>query len=84
MPTIKVKKTFKFAERGVDIFEYQEGESVDVSDECAQVAIEAGWADAETGGEPGKKKVKPQPQIIDEDFVQRETAALSPEQVEIK
>jgi hypothetical protein len=43
MPTIEVLKPFRFAERGVHVIEIAAGVQ-DVSDEIADIAIEAGWA----------------------------------------
>jgi hypothetical protein len=43
MTTIEVLKPFRFAERGVHVIEIAAGVQ-DVTDEIAEVAIEAGWA----------------------------------------
>lgn len=78
MPNITITKSFKFAERGIDVFEYLEGETVDVSDECAEVAITEGWAALSAPDAPaGKRKTKREPEYIDGDFASRETASAS-------
>lgn len=45
MKTIKVVRTFTFADEGEDAVEYEEGTTREVSDECAQVATEERWAE---------------------------------------
>jgi hypothetical protein len=45
MKSIKVLRTFQFADEGADVVEYEHGSTHDVSDECAQVAIEERWAE---------------------------------------
>ena len=77
MPTITVKETFKFAERGVDIFEYKQGEIVEVSDECAAVAKLEGWAVDADSGVKGTKKTRPAPDIVDEAFVKQEADLIA-------
>lgn len=47
MPKIKVTQSFSFAERGLYVTEYQVGEEVEVSEECAAVAIAEKWATAD-------------------------------------
>ena len=47
MPKIKVTQNFSFAERGLYVTEYQAGEEVEVSEECAAVAVAEKWATAE-------------------------------------
>jgi hypothetical protein len=42
--TIEVVKTFKFAHRGCDVVEYPAGETVEVSERCAEVALGEKWA----------------------------------------
>lgn len=41
---IKVQKSFAYAYRGIDVHTYSAGEIVDVDAECAELAIEQGWA----------------------------------------
>lgn len=52
---IEVVKDFKFAHRGCDVVEYQAGESVEVSERCAEVAIAEKWAKPAGGGKKGAK-----------------------------
>jgi hypothetical protein len=47
MPKITVIKDFKFAERGLFVTEYAAGETYEVSDECAEVALAEKWATGE-------------------------------------
>lgn len=47
MPKIKVIQNFRFAEQGLHVTEYQAGDIVDVSDDCAEVAIAEKWATAD-------------------------------------
>ncbi len=47
MPKIKVTQNFRFAEQGLFVTEYQVGEEIEVSDECAAVAIAEKWATAD-------------------------------------
>lgn len=77
MPSIIVKKDFKFAEGGFDVIEYFAGsEAVEVSDECAEIAITEKWA-IDAGKKAGKPVEKIQAQIIDEAFEsQREALAV--------
>lgn len=42
--TIEVVKDFKFAHRGCDVVEYTAGETVDVSERCAEIALAEKWA----------------------------------------
>jgi hypothetical protein len=51
MKQITVKETFRWAENGVDIVTYEAGETVEVSDECAKVAIREKWAVAAKDGD---------------------------------
>lgn len=51
---IEVLKSFAFAYGGTDVVHYTAGETVDVSDECGELAIAEGWASA-----PGVKAAKP-------------------------
>lgn len=51
---IEIIKSFAFAYGGTDVVHYTAGETVDVSDECAELAIAEGWASA-----PGVKAAKP-------------------------
>lgn len=44
MPKIKVTQNFRFAENGLHVTHYHEGEEVEVSDECAEVATAEKWA----------------------------------------
>lgn len=41
---IKVEKSFAYAYRGIDVHTYNAGDVVDVDEECAELAIEQGWA----------------------------------------
>lgn len=45
MKTITVVRTFKFADEGKDVVEYEQDTTHEVSDECAQVATEERWAE---------------------------------------
>lgn len=47
MPKIKVTQNFRFAEHGLHVTEYLAGDVVDVSDECAEVALAEKWATAD-------------------------------------
>jgi hypothetical protein len=51
---IEVIKSFVYAYRGHELVGYSAGETVDVPDECAELAIAEGWAVA-----PGEKAAKP-------------------------
>lgn len=51
---IEVTKDFAFAYGGTDVVRYVAGETVDVPDECGELAIAEGWAIA-----PGEKAAKP-------------------------
>lgn len=44
MKTIEVTQDFAFAEQGIYVTEYTEGQVVPVSDECADLAIKEKWA----------------------------------------
>lgn len=44
---IKVKQGFKYAYRGVEVTEYAAGDVIEVPEECAELALEQGWAVAE-------------------------------------
>lgn len=41
---IEVVKDFKFAHRGCDVVEYKAGAAVEVSEDCAALAIAEKWA----------------------------------------
>lgn len=51
---IQVSKSFAYAYGGHDVVQYAAGETVDVPDECAELALAEGWASA-----PGEKAAKP-------------------------
>lgn len=57
--TIEVIKDFKFAHRGCDVVEYSKGETVDVSEECAAIALDEKWAK-----KPGGKKQIPENKAV--------------------
>ena len=64
MPTIKVKKSFKFAEGGIDVIEYAEGDVKDVSDECAKIAVAEKWAEiVKAKKEPEQTAATPEPVV---------------------
>lgn len=44
MPTIEIIKDFRFAHRGVEIIEYHAGDVVEVSERCAEIALDEKWA----------------------------------------
>lgn len=44
MVSIEVVKSFRFAHRGCDVVEYHAGDAVNVSEECAGIAIGEKWA----------------------------------------
>lgn len=45
MPQIVVNTAFKFAHRGYQVQEFvEDDEPIDVSDECAELAVAEGWA----------------------------------------
>lgn len=69
MPSLKILKSFSFAERGIDVIDYAEGDTVEVSDDCAEVALAEGWAEPaqEATGKRGKKRVEAEP-LVDQDF----------------
>ena len=74
MPAIKVTHNFKFAERGVEVLEFTAGETVEVSDECAEVAVTEKWAKLDTPtGKPRRAIQKIDP--TDNAFENRETSA---------
>lgn len=77
MPTLKIIKSFSFAERGVEVIDYTADETVDVSDDCAEVALAEKWAEevTEKASRRGKKSVEAEP-VVDDEF-ERETAARS-------
>lgn len=41
---IEVVQDFRFAHRGCDVVDYRKGETVEVSERCAEVALEEKWA----------------------------------------
>jgi hypothetical protein len=51
---IEVIKSFAYAYGGTEVVQYLAGETVDVPDECGELAIAEGWATA-----PGVKAAKP-------------------------
>lgn len=53
---IEVVKSFAYAYGGTVVVHYAAGDSVDVPDECAELAIAEGWA---TGADGGAKAAKP-------------------------
>lgn len=63
---IEVTKAFAFAHNGTEVVHYAAGESVDVSDECAEVAVAEGWAVPADGVKaakpPANKARKPAPE----------------------
>jgi hypothetical protein len=44
MKVIEVIKTFAFAEQGIYVTEYEAGQVAEVSDECAEIAVNEKWA----------------------------------------
>lgn len=44
MPTIEIIKDFRFAHRGVEVVEYHSGDVVEVSERCAEIALDEKWA----------------------------------------
>jgi hypothetical protein len=62
---IKINTSFRFAERGVDVREYHAGSEIDVSDECAQIAIEQGWAEAANGAQTKSRDHAPENKAIE-------------------
>ena len=46
MPKIIVKKPFRYAFRGCEVVEFNEGEQ-DVAEEVAELALAEGWAERE-------------------------------------
>ena len=56
MPQMIVLKDFKFAHRGIDVEEFVKGdEPVEMTDECAELARQEGWAEpAKSSGDGGK------------------------------
>lgn len=75
MPILKIIKSFSFAERGIDVIDYAEGDTVEMSDECAEVALAEGWAEKsnKASGKAGKKRVESDP-LVDEEFEARGAA----------
>lgn len=47
MPKITVTQNFKFAENGIHVTEFLAGETYDVSNDCAEVALAEKWATGE-------------------------------------
>lgn len=45
MPRIIVKKAFSFSDNGYQLVPYEPGDPVEVSDECAAVAVAERWAE---------------------------------------
>lgn len=59
MPTLKVKKPFKWAHRHVDVKEYKPGDVIETDDkDLVRVATEEGWA---TAGKATAKTDAPEP-----------------------
>lgn len=46
MPMIKPLKPFSYSDNGCQLVPYEPGDPVEVSDECAAVAVAEGWAEA--------------------------------------
>lgn len=44
MPKIKIVQEFKFADDAQQVIVFAAGDTVTVSDECARIALDAGWA----------------------------------------
>lgn len=50
---LQITETFKFAHRGVEVREYQAGNTVDTDDqELVDISTREGWAKAELEGAP--------------------------------
>lgn len=55
---IEVERSFKFAHRGCDVVEYRAGETVEVSERCAEVAIAEKWAKPASGKQGAKARAR--------------------------
>jgi hypothetical protein len=53
---IEVLKSFAYAHGGTQVVHYTAGDSVDVPNDCAELAIAEGWA---AGADGGAKAAKP-------------------------
>jgi pseudouridine-5'-phosphate glycosidase len=51
---MQILKSFAFAYGGTDVVHYTAGETVDVSTECAELAIAEGWAAPDDGAKAAK------------------------------
>lgn len=77
MPHIIVKKPFKFAHEGIRVQEFEPStEAVEVSDECAAVALEEGWA--KVPGERSKRAIPEAPENKDRSAGSEEQAPADP------
>ncbi len=75
MKNVIITQDFKFAERGIEVIEYTASPDViEVSDECAEVALIEKWAVPENQGRKGRRITNPTPDIIDRDFEKQKIA----------
>lgn len=56
--TIEVLEGFKYAYRGCEVVEYQKGDVVEVSEECADLAKAQKWAKASKAAPENKDAVR--------------------------
>jgi hypothetical protein len=51
---VQILKSFAYAYGGTDVVHYEAGATVDVSNECAELAIAEGWAAPADGAKAAK------------------------------
>lgn len=56
--TIEVVKGFKFAHRGCEVVDYTKGQTVEVEQECADLAISEKWAKASKAAPETKEEAE--------------------------